>query len=154
MNLIAQRVAALGHTLPKLGAPSANFVHHTQAGRLLYLSGKIGEVGVTANGPVGAGVSVEEGRRQAEIAALGLLAALDAAIGGDDSRIVRVLRLGVFVASAPDFRAHSEVANGASDLFTEVLGERGRHARTAIGVASLPAGCAVEVDAIVEVLEG
>lgn len=153
MNLIAHRVAALGLALPTLAAPSANFVHHTRCGRLLYLSGKIGEVGVTAKGPVGAGVSIEEGRRQAGIAALGLLAALDAAISGDDARIVQVLRLGVFVASAPEFRAHSEVANGASDLFTEVLGERGRHARTAIGVASLPAGCAVEVDAIVEVTE-
>jgi len=148
MNL-TQRLAELGHTLPALAAPAANYVHYSQGTELLVISGQIGTPGAAAAGAVGAGLSTEAARVEAERAALALLAALNAAVGGDASRIRQVLRLGVFVAAAPTFEDHGLVANGASDLVVAALGERGRHARAAIGVASLPRQAAVEVDALI-----
>jgi enamine deaminase RidA (YjgF/YER057c/UK114 family) len=142
MNL-AQRLAELGHTLPPVTAPAANYLHHTQGGELLAISGQIGRPGR------GTGLPLADARDEAEHAALRLLAVLDAAVGGDVSRIRQVLRLGVFIAAAPDFAHHSQVADGASDLIVAALRERGRHARAAVGVASLPAQAAVEVDALV-----
>ena len=113
------------------------------------IAGQISTPGVAADGPVGAALSVEAGRAQAEIATLKLLAVLDDAVEGDASRIIQVLRLGVFIAATANFDKHSAVADGASDLLEAVLGERGRHARAAVGVVSLPALAAVEVDAMV-----
>jgi len=92
----------------------------------------------------------EEGAQAAELAALGLLGQLGDALGDDLSRLVRILRLGVFIASSADFKQQSLVANGASNLVVNALGDKGRHVRTAVGVSSLPAGVAVEVDAIFE----
>ena len=144
MNLKA-RLAELGHTLPELTAPAANYLHQREADGLLVIAGQIGTPGR------GAGLDATEARAEAEVAALKLLAVLDAAVGGNASRIRQVLRLGVFIAAAPGFTAHSTVADGASDLVVAALGERGRHARAAVGVASLPAGAAVEVEALVQV---
>ncbi|ASL48817.1 hypothetical protein bAD24_p00560 (plasmid) [Burkholderia sp. AD24] len=146
---LTQRLAELGHTLPELATPAANYVHYSQGGELLVISGQIGTPRAAAAGPAGAGLSTEAARVEAERAALALLAALNAAVGGDASRIRQVLRLGVFVAAGPMFEDHGVVANGASDLVVAILGERGRHARAAIGVASLPRQAAVEVDALV-----
>lgn len=148
MNLI-RRLAERGHTLPPASPPVANYLNHTQAGELLILSGHIGTPGAASAGPVGVGLTVEAARAEAERAALALLASLNAAVDGDLSRIRQVLRLGVFVAAAPGFDQHGAVADGASDLVVAVLGERGRHARAAVVVASLPAQAAVEVDALV-----
>jgi len=148
MNLI-ERLSERGHAMPPLGAPAANYLHYTRSSDLLVISGQIGTPGAAAAGPVGAGLSLEAARIEAQRAALGLLAALNAAVDGDASRIRQVMRLGVFVAAAPTFGRHGEVANGASDLVVAVLGERGRHARAAVGVASLPMQAAVEVDALV-----
>lgn len=145
MTTLQDRLARLGHTLPALDAPAANYLHVRDGRGLLVIAGQIGTPGRGA-------LEAQAGRAEAEVAALKLLAVLDAAVGGDLGRVRQVLRLGVFVASGPDFRQHSAVADGASDLVVAALGERGRHARAAIGVASLPAGAAVEVEALVELV--
>lgn len=144
MNL-RQRLAELGHTLPELTAPAARYLHHRHGSGLLVIAGQIGTPGLGA-------LEAQAGRAEAEVAALKLLAVLDAAVDGDLGRVRQVLRLGIFVAAAPGFTQHSAVADGASDLVVAALGERGRHARAAIGVASLPAGAAVEVEALVELV--
>lgn len=144
MNL-RQRLADLGHTLPEVGTPAANYLHHREGSKLLVIAGQIGTPGLGA-------LDAQAARAEAEVAALKVLAVLDAAIGGDLSRVRQVLRLGIFVAAAPGFTQHSAVADGASDLVVAALGEQGRHARAAVGVASLPAGAAVEVEALVELL--
>lgn len=113
------------------------------------IAGQIGTPGAAAAGPVGQSVTIEAAQAEARQAALGQLAELDAAVGGDASRIGQVLRLGVFVAAAPSFGQDGIVADGASDLIVAALGDCGRHARAAVGVASLPAQAAVEVDALV-----
>jgi enamine deaminase RidA (YjgF/YER057c/UK114 family) len=145
MTLLKDRLAALGHTLPELGEPAANYLHYREGKGLLVIAGQIGTPGRGA-------LDASTGRAEAEVAALKLLAVLDAAVCGDLGRVRQVLRLGVFVASSPGFTEHSTVADGASDLVVAALGERGRHARAAIGVASLPAGAAVEVEALVELV--
>ncbi|MGM9482864.1 RidA family protein [Roseateles sp. NT4] len=142
---LKDRLASLGHTLPELGAPAANYLHYREGKGLLVIAGQIGTPGRGA-------LDAQAGRAEAEVAALKLLAVLDAAIGGDLGRVRQVLRLGIFVAAAPGFTEHSAVADGASNLVVAVLGERGRHARAAVGVASLPAGAAVEVEALVELV--
>ena len=146
MTTLTDRLASLGHTLPELGAPAANYLHYREGDKgLLVIAGQIGTPGRGA-------LDAAAGRAEAEVAALKLLAVLDAAVGGDLGRVRQVLRLGIFVASGSEFTQHSAVADGASDLVVAALGERGRHARAAIGVASLPAGAAVEVEALVELL--
>lgn len=150
MNTLTERLAALGHVLPSPKAPAANYVSHSLQGRLLTIAGQIGRPGLAkAAGPVGGGLDVEAARLEAQRAALGLLAVLDSVIAQDLGRVVQVLRVGVFIATTADFDGHSAVANGASDLIVAALGEPGRHARTAVGVASLPTGAAVEVEATV-----
>jgi enamine deaminase RidA (YjgF/YER057c/UK114 family) len=150
MNSIIERLAALGHTLPPPKSPAGNYVSRARHGGLLLVAGQIGRPGIaTTAGLAGAGLSIEDACHEARFAALGLLAQLDDAVAQDPGRIVQVLRLGVFVAAAPTFDQHGVVANAASDLLVAVLGDAGRHARTAVGVASLPAGAVVEVDAMV-----
>ncbi|ODR92956.1 RidA family protein [Sinorhizobium alkalisoli] len=150
-DTFASRLAALGHSLPEPSSPVANYVSTVRAGNLLIVSGQI-SVGNDAvlTGAVGAGVSPEQGRLAAECAAVGVIAQIAAATDGSLASVRRIARLGVFIASAPDFSDHSQVADGASDVFVGVFGEAGRHARAAVGVASLPAGATVEVDALVE----
>lgn len=148
---IQARVAKLGLTLPPAAPAAANYVPTVRTGNLLYISGQIsiGD-GDGVQGRLGDTVSIEDGVRAARIAALGLLARIDAAVGGDVNAVRRVVRLGVFIAATPDFAEHSKIGNGASDLIVAVLGDAGRHVRTSVGVASLPVGAAVEIDAIVE----
>jgi len=152
---IAEAVAALGHELPAAPAPAANYVPYVQSGNLLFISGQISQ---DRNGPAWLGhlgdtVSLEDGQKAAQACALAILAQLSAATGGDIARIRRVVKLGVFVASAPGFTQQPQVGNGASDLIAAVFGDKGKHARAAVGVAALPRGVSVEVEAIVE-LEG
>lgn len=149
---IRQRVQALGLTLPTPGQPAANYINHVISQDQLFISGQIPMVeGKPAYvGRLGETLSDEEGAQAAELAALGLLGQLSDAVGDDLSRVVRILRLGVFIASSGDFQHQSVVANGASNLVVNALGDKGRHVRTAVGVSSLPAGVAVEVDAIFE----
>ncbi|MGL4960395.1 MAG: RidA family protein [Inquilinus sp.] len=149
---IAEAVAALGHELPAAPAPAANYVPYVQAGNLLFISGQISQ---DRNGPAWLGhlsdtVSLEDGQKAAQACALAILAQVAAATGGELTRIRRVVKLGVFVASAPGFTQQPQVGNGASDLIAAVFGDKGKHARAAVGVAALPRGVSVEVEAVVE----
>lgn len=148
---ISGRVAEFGLVLEAAAAPAANYVPFVQEGNLLYISGQISREGGKAAflGQLGNQISEADGVSAARLSALGILAQIAAATGDRLDRVARVVRLGVFVASTPDFNRQSAVANGASDLMVEVFGDAGRHARSAVGVASLPQGVAVEVEAVV-----
>jgi enamine deaminase RidA (YjgF/YER057c/UK114 family) len=149
---VEQRLAEQGLELPAAPAPAANYVPYTMSGKLLLVAGQLpfrqGLVAVT--GQLGAGVSVAQGQEAARLCALNLLAQAKAACGGDLDRLGRCLKLGGFVACTPEFGDHPEVVNGASDLMVHAMGEAGRHARFAVGCASLPRNAAVEVEAIFE----
>ena len=149
---LRQRVQALGLTLPSPSQPAANYVNVVISQHQLFVSGQIPLVdGQPAYlGRVGESLSEAEGSHAAELAALGLLGQLSHALGDDLSRLVRTVRLGVFIASSAEFTQQSVVANGASNLLVKALGDKGRHVRTAVGVCSLPAGVAVEIDAVFE----
>jgi enamine deaminase RidA (YjgF/YER057c/UK114 family) len=149
---IAARLAELGITLPEAVAPVANYVPFVQAGELLHVSGQIskGPDGLIC-GRLGAGMDIAAGAAAARVCGLNLIAQIAAACGGDLDRVVRVVKLTAFVASDPGFTDQPKVVNGASDLMVEVFGEAGRHARSAVGVAALPLGVAVEIDAVVQV---
>ncbi|KPA98354.1 MULTISPECIES: RidA family protein [Pseudomonas] len=151
-NSLSDRVSQLGLNLPQPSQPIANYVNYVISNNQLFISGQIPlQDGQPAGiGRLGDTLGEEEGARAAELAALGLLAQLHHAIDDNLSKLVRIVRLGVFVAASPDFKRQGVVANGASNLLVNVLGEKGRHARTAIGVSSLPSGVAVEIDAIFE----
>jgi len=145
---VIERLADLGITLPAPMAPVATYVPVTIAGNLVIVSGQLpaieGKVAVT--GKLGAGVSIEEGQHAARLCLINVLAQLQNAVPGGLDNIARVLRLGGFIAAVADFTQHAVVMNGASDLTVAVFGEAGRHARSTIGVASLPLDAAVEVE--------
>lgn len=147
-----ERLAALGLALPPSPEPVGNFLTHVPGGPLLFLSGQGPREadGRLHTGKVGAEVSVEAAYGHARLTGLNLLAVLDAALG-DLGRVRRLVKLLGFVNAVPEFAAHPAVVNGCSDLFVEVFGERGRHARSAIGVGSLPGNISVEIEAVVEV---
>ena len=149
---IDQRLADLGITLPEAAAPVASYVPAVQSGGLLHISGQISfaEDGSLIKGRLGEDVDLDQGVAAARRCGIMLLAQMKAALGSLD-RVGRIVKLGVFVNSTPAFTDQPKVANGASELMQEVFGEAGRHARSAVGVAVLPLGVAVEVDAIVEV---
>lgn len=149
---IDSRLAELGLALPDAPLPAANYVPFTQSGQILYVSGQVSmdENGLIT-GKLGDDFSVEQGRKAAETCALGLLAQVRRACDGDLSRLTRVLKLTGFVNSTPDFGDQPKVINGASDLLVTLLGEPGRHARSAVSAASLPFGVAVEIEGIFEI---
>jgi enamine deaminase RidA (YjgF/YER057c/UK114 family) len=149
---IDQRLAELGITLPEPAAPVAAYVPAVEQGGLLHISGQISfsEEGNLIVGRLGEDMNLERGMEAAKRCGIMLLAQMQAALGSLD-RVERVVKLGVFVNSSPSFTDQPKVANGASELMQEVFGEAGRHARSAVGVAVLPLGVAVEVDAIVAV---
>lgn len=151
MNDIDRKLADLGLTLPAAAAPVAAYVPTVEAGGLLHVSGQLPfRDGQVITGRLGEGVSLEEGQQAAQACGLMLVAQIKAALD-DLSRVKRVVKLGVFVNSAADFTDQPKVANGASELMVALFGDAGRHARAAVGVAALPLGAAVEVDAVVEV---
>jgi enamine deaminase RidA (YjgF/YER057c/UK114 family) len=147
-----RRLKELGITLPKPAKPVANYVGHVRSGNLVFLSGQVPLVDgrIAVSGLLGREVSLEDGQKAARICAINLVAQMSDAAGGDLTRIARIVKLVGFVAATPDFADHPKVINGASDLFADVFGDRGKHARSSVGVASLPLNCAVEVEAIVE----
>jgi len=150
---IEAKLTSLGITLPAPAAPVANYVGFVRSGNLLFVSGQVcfdAQGKLIAKGKLGAGVSVEQGAAAARGCGINLLAQVKAAIG-DLDKVVRVVRLGGFVNSAPDFLDGPKVLNGASDLMVAVFGDKGRHARTTVGVASLPADASVEVEGTFEV---
>ena len=148
---IDARLAELGITLPQAAAPVAAYVPVVEAGGLAYVSGQVSFVdGTLLKGRLGEDVSLEQGIEAAQGCGLMILAQLKAALGSLD-RVERVVKLGAFINSTADFTDQPKVANGASELMVAVFGEAGKHARSAVGVPSLPLGVAVEVDAIVAV---
>jgi enamine deaminase RidA (YjgF/YER057c/UK114 family) len=150
---IEARLQKLGITLPAAAAPAANYVPFVQTGNLLYISGQLPMEGgkLAQTGQLGAGVTTAEGQKAAELCAINILAQASAALGGDLSRIARIARINVMVSSTPDFYEQHLVANGASNLLAEVLGDAGKHSRAAVGMAALPFNASVEIDAIMEV---
>ena len=144
-------LAELGITLPQAAAPVASYVPAVEAGGLLHISGQISfaEDGGLIKGRLGEGMELEAGAAAARRCGIMLLAQIKAALGSLD-RVERIVKLGVFVNSAPGFTDQPKVANGASELMVALFGDSGRHARSAVGVPVLPLGAAVEVDAIVE----
>ena len=145
---IAARLAELGIILPKPAAPVASYVPVVVSGGMAYVSGQIAFVdGKVMTGRLGENVSLENGQVAARACGLMILAQLQAA--GLLEQVERIVKLGAFVSSTPDFYDHPKVANGASDLMEQVFGGAGQHARAAVGVAALPLNAAVEVDAIV-----
>jgi enamine deaminase RidA (YjgF/YER057c/UK114 family) len=152
---LTARVAELGLTLESAAAPAANYVPFVQDGQLLFISGQISRKNGQAAylGRLGDNVTDEDGIAAARLAALGILSQIAAATGDRLDRVARIVRLGAFVASTPEFNRQSAIGNGASDLMVQVFGDAGRHARSAVGVASLPSGVAVEVEAIVSLTQ-
>lgn len=153
MNKYEQVIAELGLTIPEPAIPVANFIPYVITGKLVYISGQIPLQAGQASfiGKLGLDFTVEDGQEAARTCALQVLALIRHACDGDLSKVVRCVRLGGFINSTPEFTNQPQVMNGASDLIVSVFGEQGRHARAAVGVSSLPAGVAVEVDAIFEI---
>jgi len=148
---IHNKLKSLGITLPQAAAPAANYVPWVISGSQVFVSGQLpmedGKIAVA--GRLGDSVSLEDGQRAARLCAINILAQVQAALG-DLDRVTRIVRLGGFVASADNFTDQPKVVNGASDLMVDVFGDKGRHARAAVGVNTLPLGVAVEIDAIIE----
>lgn len=153
MSTIKSRLAERGLTLPPAPKPVASYVPCVRTGNLVFVSGQVPfrDGTLIAQGPVPTEVSVDEAAVAAGQCVLNALAVLDEALDGDLDRIRRVVRLGVFVLSAPGFKEQPRVGNGASDLLVELLGDAGRHARAAVGSVALPLGASVEVEMVVEV---
>lgn len=148
---IERKLAEIGLELPQPAAPVASYVPAVEVGGLLYISGQLPFVeGKVVTGRLGENVSLEAGEAAARACGIMLIAQMKAALGSLD-RVERIVKLGAFIASTPEFTAQPKVANGASDLMVQVFGPAGQHARSAVGVPVLPLGAAVEVDAIVAV---
>ena len=140
-----------GIVLPDAPPPAANYIPYVKIGKLVFVSGQVSQnENGFIKGVLGKDLNVEEGYDAARQCAISLLAHLKSAVNGDLNKVTKVVKLGGFVNSAPDFTEQPSVINGASDLLVELLGDKGRHARTAVG-ANLPLGVAVEIDGIFEV---
>jgi enamine deaminase RidA (YjgF/YER057c/UK114 family) len=152
-GMVDKKLQELGITLQQPRAPMANYVPFVRSGNLLHVSGQIcldGEGKLVAKGRVGDGVSMEDGQNAARACAINLLAQVKAALG-DLDKVARVVRLGGFINSAAGFTEGPKVMNGASDVMVAVFGDKGKHARSTVGVAALPADAAVEVEGLFEV---
>ncbi|WP_083507579.1 RidA family protein [Aureimonas frigidaquae] len=150
---VEERLSALGITLPSAPVPVANYVPYVQEGKLLFLSGQgpRREDGTYPEGIVGQDVDIPTAQGHARLTGINLLGALQDAIGGDWSRVRRIVKVLAMVRATPDFDGHPVVINGFSDLMVEVLGDRGRHARSAVGMGSLPNRMTVEIEMIVAI---
>jgi enamine deaminase RidA (YjgF/YER057c/UK114 family) len=150
---IAKRLEELGISIPVVSTPAANYLGFVVTGNLVFLSGQVPMQDGRRRyiGKVGREFNIDEGRSAAELAALNLLAQLKEACGGDLDRVVRCVKLTGFVNGDGDFVDHPKVINGASDLIVKIFGDAGRHARSAVGMHSLPSGVAVEVEAVFEI---
>jgi enamine deaminase RidA (YjgF/YER057c/UK114 family) len=150
---IEARLKDLNIALPTPPAPVASYVPYVVSGNLVYISGQvtIAPDGLKCVGTVGKELTLEDGKAAARLCAVNVLAQAKAACGGDLDRVKRIVKVTVFVNAVPGFAQHPEVANGASDLFVEVFGDAGRHARAAVGAGSLPRNVATEVEAVIEI---
>ena len=155
MGAVDKRLEELGITLPEMRPPVANYVPAVRTGNLLFLSGSIPAArpdGTDVRGKLGAGLSVEEGYEAARLVGINLLAVLKTTLG-DLDKVNRIVKLLSMVNAAPDFVDTPAVANGCSDLLVEVFGDKGKHARSAVGMAALPLNVPVEVEMVVEVAD-
>ena len=150
---VEARLKELNLVLPTPPAPVASYVPFVVSGKQVYISGQVTLTpeGLKYVGTVGKELSLEDGKAAARLCGLNVIAQAKAACGGDLERVKRIVKVTVFVNAIPGFGQHPEVANGASDLFVEVFGERGKHARAAVGAGSLPRNVATEVEAILEI---
>lgn len=152
MNDIDVRLAEKGLKLPESPPPLFNYVPYVVTGNLVFIAGQVPIAGDTKlTGRLGDDYTLEQGQKAAQLCGLNILAQLKSAVKGDWSRVVRCVKLGGFVQCTPDFTDMSVVINGCSDLMVEAMGDAGRHARFAVGAPALPAGFAVEVDAVFEI---
>ena len=153
MSKIDQKLSSLGIVLPTPAVPVANYVGFVKSGNQIFVSGQLplAEGKLQFIGKVGLEISAEDAKKAASLCAINILAQLKLACDGNLDRVVRCIKLGIFVNGDAGFKDHPSVANGASDLMVEVLGDAGKHARAAVGSGSLPFGVAVEVDAIFEI---
>jgi len=148
------KLKALGLALPLPASPVANYVPFVRTGNHIHISGQLSNDGTgRIKGTLGVDLSVEDGVEAARICGINLLAQMKAAAGGDLDNVVRVVKLNGFVQAGPDFYDIPKVINGCSDLMVEVLGDAGRHARSAVGMYKIPLGFAVEIDALIEVTD-
>ena len=151
MGRVDTKLQELGITLPTPPAPVASYVPYVTTGKLVHVSGQVSvDASGGIKGKLGDQIEVEEGQAAARLCALNLLAQVRAACGGDLDKVKRVVKLNGFVNVTPDFDPIPIVINGCSDLMFQVLGEAGRHARSAVGVANLPLNFAVEIDGVFE----
>lgn len=150
---LSAKLSDLGLSLPAAPTPAANYVPYVISGNQLFISGQIsnGPDGLIC-GKLGADMATEDGAKAAQTCALALLAQANAAVDGDFAKVKRLVKLVGFVNSTADFTEQPKVVNGASDLMVEVMGDMGRHARSAVSAASLPLGVAVEIEAIFELV--
>lgn len=150
---VEARLSELGIKLPEVAAPVANYVGYVKTGNLVFVSGQvpIKDGKFLFQGKLGAAVSLEDGQSAAKLCAINIVAQLKAACDGDLDRVKRIVKLGGFVNSTPEFTDQPKVVNGASDLMVAVFGDKGKHARAAVSAGSLPMGVAVEVDAVAEI---
>lgn len=150
---VKAKLEEMGLVMPDAVTPLGAYLHYVQSGNLLMISGQgpVSASGVAITGRLGEGLEIEDGHRAAQICGLNIVSRLNTALDGDFDRVTRIVRLNGFVNSTPEFTHHPAVINGASDLMFELFGEAGVHSRVAVGVAALPMGWAVEIDAIVEI---
>jgi enamine deaminase RidA (YjgF/YER057c/UK114 family) len=153
MGQIDKRLAELGITLPVPAKPVANYVGWVRTGNLVYTAGQVSlkDGKIEYQGKVGSDYSVEDAQKAARLCAINIIAQIKEACDGDLDRVRRIVKLVGFVNAVPEFIDHPKVINGASDVMVEVFGDRGKHARSAVGSGSLPINVAVEVEAIAEV---
>lgn len=152
MGKFEDKLAEMGVTLPEAAAPAANYVPYVLVGDMLYVSGQLPKLGDEMMiGKLGDDMDVAAGAEAAKACAINLLAQVKAACGGDLDRLKRVVKLGGFVNSTPDFTQQPQVINGASDFIGEALGEAGRHARAAVSSPALPFGVAVEIEGVFQI---
>ena len=152
-NDINQKLNELNIKLDEASAPAGSYVPYVITGNLVFISGQLPFINgeITTKGKVGENVSVEEGIKMAEACAKTILSQLKDACNGDLNKVKKVVKLGGFVASAPDFTDHPKIINGASDIFVNIFGEKGKHSRFAIGAAALPRDVPVEIEGIFEI---
>jgi enamine deaminase RidA (YjgF/YER057c/UK114 family) len=153
MGQIDKRLEELGIAVPTPAKPVATYVGWVKTGNLVFTAGQVTlrDGKFEYQGKLGKEFGVEDGAKAARLCALNVIAQLKDACGGDLDRVKRIVKLVVFVNAVPDFADHPKVANGASDLMVEVFGEKGKHARSAVGMGSLPLNVAVEVEAVAEI---
>lgn len=153
MIKIEEKLQQMGIRIPQISAPAANYLPFVKSGNLVFISGQLPilEGKIAFQGIVGQEISLDQAIAASKICAINLIAVLKNACGGDLEKVVKCVKLGIFVNAVPGFSDQPKIGNGASDLMVEVFGEKGKHARAAVGAGSLPFNVPVEIDAVFEI---